>query len=325
MTKYNIILYIPVQKYQANREEIITLIPNYDKTHKYLFFSLNKLAKIDCTKYNTLAELLCNINTNITNENINHVFFYPRQLKYLTAENHIHNLIINSTLKKSIYIDDIHMISINKEIIDKFDNKIMSYKYLSDKFLGKLKNTISFPHCLNDKFIYNNELKNIKISILGHTIADTYLLRKTIVNNLNDINNSLINCSIQHFAKQENNKYYEILRKSYASIATTGDNPKLYYPYIVSKYFEIPGSGGLLIAHILPEMEEEFKKYGFIENVNYIKFTNICDLIDKCNYIFDPLNKDKVENIRINGFNLVKSNHLMSNRINKLIEIFNNN
>lgn len=316
---YNIVIYNPELKYQKNREEIFLSLHKYDNLHKYLYFSLDELEK---NKDGILEKL----NANTLDKDISNLIFYPRQLKFLDPSNNIHNLIINSNIKKTIFIDDIHCIDLNIDIINKFNNKIVSYKYLLNNFLKGIKeNIFSCPHYINNRFVYKDDVKDIKISILGHYQSDTYLTRKYIIQNVKKINNQLQNCSIQCYPKLNTNMYYQTLRKSYASIATTGDNPSNYYPYIVSKYFEIPGCNALLIANILPEMEEEFKKYGFIENENYIRFSNINELIQKCNYIFDPNNKDKIEKIRQNGFNLVKNNHLISNRIKDIVKMLNNN
>lgn len=323
---YNIVIFNPELKYQKNREEIFLSLHKYDK-NKYLYFSIEILEnKLNENKYDDLIELLISIDSNITKNNINHIIFYPRQLKFLNPNNLLHKLIINCNIKKSIFIDDIHCLELSLEIINKFDNKILSYAYLINIFLkGLNENIISLPHYLNDRFVYKNESKDIQISILGHYQSETYLTRKHIIQNIKNINNQLINCSIKCFPKLNNIIYYQTLKKSYASIATTGDNPTHYYPYIVSKYFEIPGCNSLLIAHILPEMEDEFKKYGFIENENYIKFSSIKELIEKCNFIFDPKNKEYIEKIRNNGYQLVINNHLISHRLKSLVKMLNSN
>lgn len=320
---YNIVFFYQELKYQKNREEIFLLLQKYDNKHKYIYISLETLEK-NGKIYSNLIEILQDFDKNInTDSNINHIIFYPRQLKFLDPSNKIHNLIINSDIKKSIFIDDIHCLDIDINIINKFDNKIMTYMYLANNFIKGIINMFSSPHYINDRLIYKNEPKDIKISILGHYQNNTYLTRKNIMVNIKKINKELKNCSIECYPKLNTNMYYLTLRKSFASIATTGDNPTHYYPYIVSKYFEIPGCNSLLIAHILPEMEEEFKKYGFIENENYIRFNDVKELIQKCNYIFDPKNKEIVEKIRLNGYNLVKNNHLISHRIQNLVKMLN--
>jgi len=317
-----LIIYKEELKYQKNREELFLSLNNFDINNKYLIISLDDILKNN--EINNIKNL--NEIKQLKSINIDHIFFYPRQIKIINQEK-IFYLIANYPVKKTIYIDDIHDENVNIEIINKFDNKLLTYSYLLNKFIPNLTtNIIKFPHYINNNYCQNTEnLRNIKISILGHYLKKTYVTRRYIIKRDYILNSKLKNCSITAFKEEvTNEQYYEILKNSYASIATTCDRKTLYFPYIVSKYFEIPGCGALLIAHVLPEMEDEMIILGFIDGINYIKFRNIDELIEKCNYVFDPENKHIIENIRLNGYNLVKNNHLISYRIIELIKIFNN-
>jgi len=312
-----IIFYHRELKYQLYREDIVMKLKEYDLSNNYIYMCINDIAEFALP-----VEL----------EELNYVIFYPRQAKLIDTEKKIYNDIINIPKKKIIFIDDVHSkyhVSIDINYLNKFDIKLMFYKYLQKKFLPELESSkiISNRHYIHDNFVHSvNNPRNIKISILGHFRHQTYKTRKYIMNNSNLINDKLINCNISVFRKSVNvNKYYNILHNSYASIATTGDNLEFYCPYLVAKYFEIPGCGALLLAHVLPELEEEMKDCGFIENVNYIKFTNIEDLIEKCNYVFKPENKEEIERIRLNGYNLIINNHLISHRQKQIINLLNDN
>ena len=321
----NIVIYSPELKYQRNREKIFFLLKDIDKENKYYYFNIEELElKYELKDFDNLGDFLKKINSDIIG-NINHIFFYPRQVKTIDETKKIYKLLINTNINKSIFIDDIHCLTIDLNILEKFNYKFMTYGYLTDMFLKniKLTNIISLPHYLNNEFVYRRVKKDINISIIGHNRSDGYLTRRDINLKLNDINKKLVNCKLEGFSKVKNAIYYNILNRSYVSISTSLDNPSAYYPYIVSKYFEIPGCNCLLLAQVLPEMEEEMKSYGFIENENYLKFNNIDDLIEKCNYIFNPDNHEKIEKIRENGFNLVKNNHLLTNRINTILNIIN--
>lgn len=323
----NIVIYSPELKYQKNREKLFLLFKDLDKENRYYYFNIEELElKDELNQVDSFEDLIKKVNPEISG-NINHIFFYPRQVKTIDETKKIYKLLIDTNINKSIYIDDIHCLSLTLDlnILEKFNYKFMAYSYLKEIFLKNtyLTNIISLPHYLNDEFVYKKEKKDIQVSMLGHCTSETYHIRKKINLKLNDINSKLLNCKINTYSKVKNIIYYHILKHSYVSIATTGDNPSVYYPYIVSKYFEIPGCNCLLLAQVLPEMRDEFKSYGFIENENYLEFKDIDDLINKCNYIFDPNNKEIIEKIRQNGFDLIKNNHLITNRVKTILNIIN--
>lgn len=318
-----LIIYEDELSYQKNREELFNKIHEYDLSNNYFLISLNSLNK---DTIDNLDEIILKFSN--YDYKINHIFFYPRQVKIIN-EDKIYKLIAEYPCKKTIYIDDLHYPYNNVEIIKKFDYKIMPYHYLVKRMIPQIisTNIIKFPHYINNKFKKDPiSQRNIQLSILGHYTRKPYEMRRYIIENSKEINEKLINCQITSFTEEvENEKYYEILGNSFASIATTLDRKKSSYcPYVVSKYFEIPGCGALLIAHVLPEMEDEMKRCGFIDNINYIKFKNKEDFINKCNFVFDPVNKETIEKIRLNGHKLVLDNHLISHRIKELINIFNN-
>ena len=89
--------------------------------------------------------------------------------------------------------------------------------------------------------------------------------------------------------------------------------------YIVAKYLEVCGSGLLLLADTT-DLKDEFRKYGFIDNVNYIDVT-FQNINDKVKFITNDKNKEKINSIRLNGYNLIKRHHLISNRMDTLKKI----
>lgn len=95
--------------------------------------------------------------------------------------------------------------------------------------------------------------------------------------------------------------------------------------YIVGKFFEILGNGLLLLADT-SSLKEELEEYKFINMVNYIdiNFNNIDEII---RFIYDINNIHIINEIRKNGHELIKNNHILNNRINTLknIIIDNNN
>lgn len=82
------------------------------------------------------------------------------------------------------------------------------------------------------------------------------------------------------------------------------DYSNLIESYMIGKFFEVPGSGLLMLADT-KYVENFFLDYGFIDFENYINinYNNIDDIIE---FIYNPNNKDKINQIRINGFNHIK-------------------
>ena len=68
------------------------------------------------------------------------------------------------------------------------------------------------------------------------------------------------------------------------------------------------------------DLKDEFRKYGFIDNVNYIDVT-FQNINDKVKFITNDKNKEKINSIRLNGYNLIKRHHLISNRMDTLKKI----
>ena len=87
-------------------------------------------------------------------------------------------------------------------------------------------------------------------------------------------------------------------------------------PYLISKFFEIPGSGSLLVAYD-EHVKDQLKELGFIDGCNYISVTQE-NFVKKLNYILDPQNRTKINTIRYNGYELIESRHLLSHRSNDI-------
>lgn len=90
---------------------------------------------------------------------------------------------------------------------------------------------------------------------------------------------------------------------------------------LVGKFFEIMGAGCLLLCNDYG-VKNEFNKMGFLNMTHYINVNN--DNFEQImKFIFDKTNKEKINNIRKNGYELVKSTRLIKNscdKINKFIE-----
>ncbi len=76
--------------------------------------------------------------------------------------------------------------------------------------------------------------------------------------------------------------------------------------YMIAKFFEVCGSGLLLLA------DTKYVK-NFFEDDGFINYENFNETIS---FLFNPENNDKINTIRLNGYNLIKQNHTVLNRIN---------
>ena len=93
-------------------------------------------------------------------------------------------------------------------------------------------------------------------------------------------------------------------------------------PYILAKHFEILASGSLLLS-ANGNTKEYFERLGFIDNEHYIS----CDesnMLEKIRYCLDKTNRDKINKIRLNGYNLFKKEHSFEKRLISFEKILEN-
>lgn len=89
------------------------------------------------------------------------------------------------------------------------------------------------------------------------------------------------------------------------------------YKYIVLKHYEIIYSGALLLCS--DKIKKELNELGFIDMKNCI-FCNIKNVNEKLKYIFNPINRNEIDRIRLNGYILSK-NHITEKRAEEINEI----
>lgn len=92
--------------------------------------------------------------------------------------------------------------------------------------------------------------------------------------------------------------------------------PKIYGVGILGKFFEICGSGLLLLCSH-NGLQSEFESIGFKNMNNYIHIdnNNFDEIIE---FLFNQSNKDVILQIRKNGYELVKNNHMIKNRLEQI-------
>lgn len=261
-------------------------------------------------------------------EKINIIYFFRANQFIKDNINIIEKMNI---IKKIIYIDDLknsneieYLIKIKNNIFNDFDLIISTYKYHFKNIFNYINNDKIYwmPHSFNEEFKidYNKEPKN-KLLLTGYIENNIYPMRK-IINDLKKEDKYKYKIDIlEHPSYREKIKHnligkkYIIKLNKYRFGFTCCLNN--ITPYIVQKFFEIPGSGSLLIAYD-KYIKNELEKLGFKDNENYISI-NESNYKEKLDYIFDEKNNEILEKIRYNGYKLINENHNHYQRINDLM------
>lgn len=230
-------------------------------------------------------------------------------------------IVFRSSKKKVLlFMSDMH----NKFWLPKYLSMSNVYKILTPykstipyiSFLDSVDDSIfiSFPWSIPDEWMGSvivEKPSNNNVSIfgaMGH--SDAYEFRRWIASQ------SIVDKSY-NFGGSENyiykeNAYFEWLQSMDAIIVATGNG---IYNCSVAKLIEVPASGALMFA----SKTHDFGELGFEDNIN-------CIVIDKNNFQERILkyksNPNEYLDIRRRGVELIKSNHLVSHRVKKVINCF---
>ena len=231
---------------------------------------------------------------------------------------------------KIIYIDDMHNSKeiLELRILDKcffnYFNLILStYAYCFTNFFNYVnkEKIFWFPHSFNEIFKIEFNKNPINKILLSGCICDTYPMRQKMF----ELKEKYQIDILEH-PKYCKNKLHNIIGKKfvekineYRFAFTCCSNYKT--PYLIQKFFEIPGSGTLLIAYD-KYIKTQMKELGFEDMVNYISI-NEDNLEEKIQWLFDSKNNDKIEEIRLNGYNFIYLNHTHEIRTKKLLDFLN--
>lgn len=81
--------------------------------------------------------------------------------------------------------------------------------------------------------------------------------------------------------------------------------------YIITKVFEIPATGSLLVVN--DDLAHELAKLGFYSGVNYVSY-NRSSIDSTADWVLNPANRAEVDRIRLAGQALVWTRHLVTHR-----------
>jgi hypothetical protein len=232
---------------------------------------------------------------------------------------------------KIVYVDDLHdsreikeLKVLDRRYFDYFDLILSTYAYCFKKYFSYInqERLYWFPHSFNELFRIEFNHNPINKILLSGCICDAYPMRQKLFG-LKDV----YPIDVLEHPKYCKNKLHNIIGKrfiekinQYRFAFTCCLNPQI--PYLVQKFFEIPGSGALLIGfdkYVKPQMEE----LGFIDMVNYISVGEE-NLEEKLTWLLDPINLEQVEKIRLSGYEFVNSTQTHGVRALGLLEYLKN-
>ena len=221
-----------------------------------------------------------------------------------------------------VIIDDIHHSQRIKTIQNKaFKNCkyiLSTYSYVFNEYFGYSNNKIvNFNHSGAYDIEYNESPLN-KILLVGHVNSSLYPDRAKFYD-LSRTNSNIVVIHPPKYIQSENRGFvgYEFAKLINNYVCTFCDDS--VRKYIVSKFFEIPCYGSLLLA-CNEQTKNEFEKLGFVDNINYISCNNT-NWDDKINFILDDKNRTIVNQIRLRGYLLATSKHSYYNRANVIVDL----
>jgi hypothetical protein len=229
-----------------------------------------------------------------------------------------------------IFADDIHKNSHLKHVnyYENFEKIFVTYKepFLKDYPEVQKDKVHWIPHGFTDdhKLCFNTKPIN-KVLVSGKS-GSLYPLRRQMIREVSNQKDKITLLTHPNYKKFDydnlknlkiGNNFGKVLN---AHICCFTDCSSLQY--ILAKYFEIPASGALLLAE--ENAYGDLEKLGFIDNVNYIKCTKN-NIMNKINWILNPVNINDVDKIRRNGQNHAFNNHHIMHRVKKMVSIMNHN
>jgi len=207
------------------------------------------------------------------------------------------------------------------------DSIIGPYTYLfeGNKYYNDFKDKVfNIPYSIPEKNIldiqYNDNPKN-KILISGYKddniIPYSFSYKISLIaenNNDLEILENYGNNKKKH--NITNNNYIKILNEYLCCFTCCLD-----YKYLVLKHYEIISSGSLLLCDI--SIEEQLNKLGFYNMKNCIMINKKDNIYKSLLFILDENNKDIINRIRLNGYELSKKHYtkFRAERINKLFQL----
>ena len=232
---------------------------------------------------------------------------------------------MNNSCKKILITEDIHNLTenISREYFNNSDLILSRFNLITDVFGSEYQSKIiDFPLYCSDIFLAQqiNFNSDDKIFFYGQIETENYIYRKEWYNFFIENYRDKFMYNYDSTANTVKNMYNCSFgfTSTYINSFVKSKCDKCYF---IGKFFEIPGSGLLLLADTT-YVEDFIKIYGFIDGENFISI-NKNNAESVINFLYNPENRDNINRIRINGYNLVKNHHTMKSRIDLLKHIIN--
>jgi hypothetical protein len=306
--------------------------------HIFIYPSKNKILNVNETQFITVPELI-NRNDCICVDDLSVGKLYDLYSKY---ENNIKSIIIlldnygkfiysNLDFIKShpeinfyIHENDIHKLESKpdafmryfalRSILQSLNNVyILAYYWYHYSSLYSIQkdNLICFPRFIKEINATDMNMDIIPRVLLSGSISRNYPMRSYLAN-LGNPNVDILKRNAGIYGKD-----YLTYLKKYVCCFTCCSNSST--PYIINKFFEIPFTGSLLLAYD-EFVKKPLKSLGFIDQENYIS----CDrenIKQKISWICDIQNREEVNRIRKNGYELVRQKHTDKIRFQDLLNL----
>jgi len=219
------------------------------------------------------------------------------------------------------YVEDVHRMRLFYKLDSNyyrknFNKKTKNYILLrNERSINKYFpscNCYVIPFSIEPSIVpeFNPSPKNI-ILLTGNLKQKAYPKRAMVYNLKNKHKIDVLSHPSYHKLEHGciGKKYLQKINEYVSSVSSCG---LPCYNYVVAKYFEIPGSGSLLLAYTEP-ITKELLKYGFKDMENMISF-NDSNIDERIQFILNPKNKKEINRIRLNGYNLIKDKHTHKTR-----------
>lgn len=233
--------------------------------------------------------------------------------------------IYGHTWLKCLYIDDLHhelsaeQSAIRLSALKNFDVIFASCAYVFPNFFPEVsfQKVVPLPHCvINDFHIQLNPDPIPKILLSGAISRRYYPFRYKLLEVYHTKKHpiDLLEADGRPADKPEANicygRSYVAKLNAYLACFVTSLNRDL--PYIVAKFFEVPASGSLMLAH--DELVRPYlKRLGFRPYYHYIPITED-NWEAMMYYVLDPGNRSEIDKIRRQAYDFVWNHHTLRHR-----------
>jgi len=245
---------------------------------------------------------------------------------------HMEGLItLDERVKLILYMHDVHWAKLKRnegttKLLERSDLIMVPYySYFKKVWPQFLDKTIFFPHFFAPHERYCNLKYNVnpkmKCLLTGNIKSDRYPIRWIVkegvlcddkIRNLVDILRHPRHSETQYWTRKEGGgkeKYSGTINEYYCSIIDSS-----MWHLLLTKYFEIPAAGALLLA----DEPEDGEKIGLIPWEHYVLVTENRALywIENC-----LKNSKDFEEIRKRGTKFIRANHSVNNRLDEFGKI----